>query len=154
MTQEANILFGEVFTFAILRTRAVGYCSVGTLTLSLRRALRRRLACSSPKAAAGPCSFNSGGPGVFSFCAFDVTWKTSLSKTGWLRFSPVFPVKTPTVLYFTPRLFIHVEFLFTFCFGIIRFFKHIWFIFYKFWIHWKHIKTLKSHTLNIFKLEN
>ena len=33
----------------------------------------------------------------------------------------MFPVKTPTVLYFTPRLFIHVEFLFTFCFGIIRF---------------------------------
>ena len=37
------------FIFAILRTRVVGYCSVGTLTLSLRRALCRPPAVPPPR---------------------------------------------------------------------------------------------------------
>ena len=122
MTQETNILFGEAFIFAIFRNLAVCYCGVTIFMLSQHKALCRLwLARSFSKAAAGPCSFNSGGPCVFSFFAFDVMCNTYLSKTNLLRCSPMFSVKTIMVLYFTPRLFIHVEFLFTFCFGIIRF---------------------------------
>ena len=54
MTQEADTLFGEVSVFALLRNQAVGYCGVRAFMLSQRRALGRRLARSSPKAAAGP----------------------------------------------------------------------------------------------------
>ena len=68
---------------------------------------------------AGPSFFNSGGPCVFSFCVFDVMSKTSLSNINLLRFSPILSFKTYLVLYFTLRLLIHVEFLFTFCFGMI-----------------------------------
>lgn len=68
---------------------------------------------------AGPAFFSSGGPYVSSFCVFDVISKTSLSNTNLLRFSPILPFKTYLLLYFTLRLLIHIEFLFTFCFGTI-----------------------------------
>lgn len=63
----------------------------------------------------GPSFFSSGGPYVFSCCVFDVISKTSSSSTSLLGSS----FKTCLLLYFTLRLLIHVEFLFTFCFGTI-----------------------------------